>query len=518
MSTDLRGFIKNGVTLALSALLLRTVSVSFGAYVSARIGAEGMGLYSLVMSVYTLAVTLATSGVQLATTRLVSEALGRGDAGAARSALRTALVYATAFGAAASLLLALGAPMIGRVWLSDVRTLPALRLLSLALLPVALSSVFSGYFIAVRRTARTAAVSICEQAVRILLTVYLLTALLPAGLGYACLALVGGSAIAEMVSSAALFLLYLADRRRLGRGGAGGRTLRPLLHITLPVAAASYIRSGLVSAEHILIPRALARGGGTREGALASYGVLSGMALPIALYPMAVLSAFAGLLLPEFAAAAARGDSEENGRRYERTLIVTLGFGMLVGGTMAAFAVPLAEAVYGVREAGYYLALLAPVIPVMYLDHVTDVALKGLGRQVYAMAVNIIDSVGSILLVLLLLPRMGAVGYVAVIAIAEAFNFAASIVGLRAALAFRFPLLRGVLYPAAAILVAVTLVRRLVPTVGVPSLILALLLSAGIYLALLALFLSLDARCQRRASFPLDNRREVRYNRCSIGR
>ena len=510
MREGTRKFIGNGIALSLAALLLRTVSVSFGAYVSGQIGAEGMGLYSLVMSIYTLAVTFATSGVQLAVTRLVSEALGRGEDGGARAALRTALGYAAVCGALSATVLFLGAPFFGEHILGDGRAVPALRLLSAALLPIALSSVFSGYFTAVRRPSRSAAVSVAEQGVRILFTVWLLGALLPAGLTYACLALVGGSAIAEMLSAAVLGLLYLFDKRRLARTarGEGRGRLRPLLRITLPIAASSYIRSALVSAEHILIPRALTGGGASREETLGAYGTLSGMALPIALYPMAVLSSFAGLLVPEVAEGSARGDVAGNRRLCERALMLALWFGMAVGGVISAFATPLSRAVYGTDAPGRYLALLGPVIPVMYLDHVTDVMLKGLGRQVYAMVVNILDSVGSILLVLLLLPRLGAIGYVGVIALAEVFNFALSIAGLSGALPFRFPLLRGALYPAAAILTAVTLSRLLIPVTGVGTLLLAILFSLLCYGAVLALLLFLERLC-----LPLDKGRVFGYNR-----
>ena len=109
MQAQGRQFLKNGVCLALAALLMRTVSVSFGAYVSEKIGASGMGLYSLIMSIYTLAVTIATSGVQLATTRLVSEALGRVEEGAARAALRLAVRYAVICGTIAAAVLFFGA-------------------------------------------------------------------------------------------------------------------------------------------------------------------------------------------------------------------------------------------------------------------------------------------------------------------------------------------------------------------------------------------------------------------------
>ena len=44
MEDRIRRILKNGVVLAVAALLVRTVTVSFGAYVSGRIGAEGMRL------------------------------------------------------------------------------------------------------------------------------------------------------------------------------------------------------------------------------------------------------------------------------------------------------------------------------------------------------------------------------------------------------------------------------------------------------------------------------------------
>ena len=172
---------------------------------------------------------------------------------------------------------------------------------------------------------------------------------------------------------------------------------------------------------------------------------------------------------------------------------------------------------YGYREAGTYLALLAPIVPVMYLDHVTDMMLKGLGRQVYAMGVNILDSVGSILLVLLLLPSLGAVGYVYVILIAEVFNFSLSFVGLRTALPFRFPLLRGVLFPVAALLPAVTLVRYLPIPDGPFGLVLSFLLSFLLYVLLLFLFLRLSekkvSKKEKAAPAPLDRRVAFGYNK-----
>ena len=146
--TDKRRFIKSGAMLAAVALAMRGVSLLFNSYITGKVGAEGMGLLSLTMSVYAFAVTFATSGISLAVTRLVAAALGRGEGERARRVLRAAFLYACVFGGVAALALYFGSDLLAVRVLGDVRTRASLRLLSLSLLPIALSSVYSGYFVA----------------------------------------------------------------------------------------------------------------------------------------------------------------------------------------------------------------------------------------------------------------------------------------------------------------------------------------------------------------------------------
>ena len=54
-------------------LLLRLVSTSFQVYLSGRIGAAGIGLLQLVMSVGTLAMTAGMAGIRTATFYLTAE-------------------------------------------------------------------------------------------------------------------------------------------------------------------------------------------------------------------------------------------------------------------------------------------------------------------------------------------------------------------------------------------------------------------------------------------------------------
>lgn len=439
--TDKRQFLKSGAMLALTALLMRGVSLLFNTYITDKVGAEGMGLLSLTMSVYAFAVTFATSGISLAVTTLVASAIGRGEGARASRVLRAAVLYALAFGGVASLALYFGSSFLATVALGDIRTRSSLRLLSVSLLPIALSAVYSGYFVAVRRVSHNALTQILEQSARIALTLFSLALCAEGDVEGACLALVGGSSLAELFSFFVLFLQARIDRHRhpLSGGGRGGEG-RAVLGFALPCAASAYARSGLVTLEHLLIPVCLAGSGLSRGDALSSYAALHSMALPVLLFPTAVLAAFSGLLVPECAELDGRGERHRVVRLATRAVYAASLFSLFAAVLLFLCAEPLGILLYDNPDAGRYIRLLAPLVPVMYLDSVVDAHLKGLGYQVYSMGVNIADAALSVLAVILLLPTLGADGYVLVIYLAEIFNFTMSLRKLRTAVGFRFPL------------------------------------------------------------------------------
>lgn len=425
--TSKKQFLKSGMMLACVALLMRSISLAFNAYITDRVGAEGMGLLSLTMSVYGFAVTFATAGVALAVTRLVASALGRAEGERARRVLRAAVIYALAFGGTAAVCLYFGSHFIAVRLLSDIRTRASLRLLSISLVPIALSAVYSGYFIAVRRVVHNAATQVFEQCVRILLT---FGGLMLAGenVELACLALVGGSSVSEFFSFFLLFLQARIDlsRHRLSGGDTGGEG-RAVFGYAFPCAVSAQLRSGLLTVQHLLIPYALTLGGAMRGEALASYAALHSMALPVVLFPTAILASFSGLLVPECAELDGVGDTARLGRLSRKALFGALVFASLSAALIFVGADTLGVLIYDSDDASRYIKMLAPLVPVMYMDSVVDAHLKGLGYQVYSMGVNIVDAAASVLGVLLFLPRFGADGYILVIYITELLNFALSL-------------------------------------------------------------------------------------------
>ena len=62
--------LRNTIIMTAVNLIMRSVSVGFNAYLTSRIGSQGIGLFQLVMTVYSLAVTFSCAGMRLASMRV----------------------------------------------------------------------------------------------------------------------------------------------------------------------------------------------------------------------------------------------------------------------------------------------------------------------------------------------------------------------------------------------------------------------------------------------------------------
>lgn len=518
-------FIKSGLILSGSALIMRTAGMAFNVYLSAKIGAEGMGLYSLILSAYGFAVTFGSAGIHLAATRMTAEAAGRGES--PKRSMTVCILYGIATGLTASVLLLLLSSAISSSLLQDPRTLRSIRILSASLPFIAVSSAFGGFFTAIRKVSRSAAAQIFEQIVKIILIVSGLIILNPGNAEYSCVIIVAGSTISEISSCLLSAAMYAArskseasadisgnpavyhnihitksyssnsssvnsmvsqeDKhnkenssesvlRRPKKPSKTGLTdpikyhalIKNLLTITIPVSIGSCIRSGLITVEHILIPMGLRQSGASASTALASYGVLHGMALPVIFFPSAFLTAFAGLIIPELAEAKERGNKKEISFLVNRMLAASLLFSVGVAGALIYFSKSLGILLYGSEEAAYYIKIISPLIPIMYIDTTVDAMLKGLGYQRYNMVINILDAGISVALVYILLPRYGINGYVPVIFITETFNTVCSITKLLSTVPIKFSA-KNILCPLIAVTGSASAVHVIFRLLGITS-------------------------------------------------
>lgn len=493
MASKTRTFFLNAISLTASAILMRAIGMLFSAIVANKAGSEAMGLYSLLGSVYAFSITVATAGINLGTTRIVSDALGLGDEALAKRSASRALLICIITGSFATVLLIALSGVLGRHVLSDVRAVTPLRILALTLVPIAVCSCLSGYFTAVRRVKINAASQVIIQLIRIGATVFFLSFLVERGTEQACIALVLGGAVSEFLSFIFTYILYLLDRRKLrqGNGAESGRGMtKKLLSITMPVTLSACIRSALSMFQHVLVPRGLKASGRTWEAALSSYGALHGMAMPLILFPSAITSAFSGLLIPEISECCVTGDIERLKRVSYRSLTLSLVFSIGVSGIILFFSEEFGMLVYNNAETAAYIRIMAPLIPIMYIDSTVDAILKGSGHQVYSMNVNIADTLTACLFAIFLIPRLGIWGYVISIYATEILNTSLSLIKMSSVSKIKFKIFHQVVMPILCIIGATNLsflFIKLIPVAlpRVASLEINVCLTVALYITLL---------------------------------
>ena len=158
-----RTLVKGTLLLTASGLALRGLGVLFQAVLVKRMGAEGMGLLQLVLTVGGFAGTLGSAGVRVAALQLTARAWGRGDRPGAAAAVDACLRYGLLASAAAGAGLALLAGPVSVSLLREPRTAPALRVLGLLLPGPILAGVLRSAFTACGRVKELVAVELGER-------------------------------------------------------------------------------------------------------------------------------------------------------------------------------------------------------------------------------------------------------------------------------------------------------------------------------------------------------------------
>lgn len=371
-------------------------------------------------------------GISVAATRLVTEELAKENNKGAKYVIKKCIVYSLIVGIASSAIILLFSDFIVNVCLHARISKMPIYAIAIALPFISMSSAINGYFSAVRKVFKTASAQLLEQFVKIFVTSFLLSLFLPKGLEYACLSLIIGDVISELISFTYIFILYLNDKKKYNSiGNIKNRNYKKeIISIAMPIAITSYIRSGLSTLKQLIIPLRLEKSGMSCQKALSDYGIVNGMALPLIMFPSVIITSISNLLIPEYSTFYAKNNTEQIKRISLKLLKITFIFAICVFGIFFTFPNELCDSLYENQDVVYYVKLLSPLIFLMYIDTIVDGMLKGLNEQVAVMKCNILDLFISTGLLYILLPIMGINGYIVVLYISEILNTTISVIQL----------------------------------------------------------------------------------------
>lgn len=411
---------KNTLLLALSSILMRFCAIWFQAYLASTIGAEQLGIFGIITSVGAVFATISISGVRFSTTRLVAEEISAGNK-YPHKLMMCSLKYGTAFGICAGAGLYLLSGLISKSYVGDLEAAVPLRIMALSMPAISLGSCIEGYFTAKQKIFRLIAVQLFSQLVRIGFVLFVFEKFLERGV-YPSDILATGTAMGEFAFAAGMFALYFFETFKKKKRNSSSKYFLRLFKTAAPLAVSAYMRTGLSSLGQVIIPSGLKKAGMTGAGAFASYGIISQMAMPVVLFPMALMGALGDVLIPRLTEAQVGNRTIGISYIVNRALRIGIIFSFCIMGVMLFFSEDLAMAIYKNAEAGKYIKIFAPLVPVIYVDCVTDGCLKGLGQQVHSMIYNVLEGVINVVLLFVLLPKTALWGYVIVMYVKELFN------------------------------------------------------------------------------------------------
>lgn len=416
-------YLKNAAIMTATGLILRAVGMLFRIYIAGKIGAQGMGVYQLITTAYTMAVTLGTAGLTLAATRICADLLAEGCEGQVKRALHKVVTLGVTAGMITAGFLFFGADFISVNWLTEPRAALSLRILAPSLPFMSVSASLRGYFMARRNVVPPSRAQLLEQVVRIAVVAGLFYVFDPQEIVFSCAVVVVGNTVSEAVSWLILSLGYRKDLQSLPSDtGRSNHNRSALLATWMPIAGNQCLATALHTVENVMVPAALAVFLASRETALEQYGALKGMAMPVLFFPFSLLGTLSALLMPEIASAYVQRKKALLCRLIQRVMLITLVLSIFAALEFTVFAKPIGQVLYQSEEIGFYLGILGPLMPFLYLESMVDGMLKGVDQQFATFRYTMLDSVLRIAAIAFFVPRWGMKGFLFVMLLSNLFT------------------------------------------------------------------------------------------------
>lgn len=402
----------------------RFIGFFYRIFLSRTIGAEGLGIYQLICPVMSLSFAVCSSGFQSAISKLIAETKGKNKgvfiAGTALSLLITILFEA---------ILYVYADVLADRIFCEPRCAKLLRVLSFSLIPATIHACINGYYYGLKKTAIPAFSQLIEQFARVG-SVYLIFIIKQSsGSSISPCDVVWGITICEIFGMLfSVSALYFTEHPKDGHV-IDSKVSESLIicasktcKLAIPMSLNYILLTLCTGLENILIPIQLQRFGYTNTDALSIYGILSGVALPVLLFPCVLTNSICVLLLPDISEAQAKSDT----RHIESATKKALFFGALLGLFFTLLfkttAVIIGENIFNSVLASDYLLRLCWLCPFMYVSSLMGSILHGLGKPKSVLAINTLSGLIRISMIIFAIPLYGINAYLWSMLVAQIFT------------------------------------------------------------------------------------------------
>ncbi len=398
---------KNASIVTGISILERCLGFLYRIVLSRYIGAEGLGLYQVALSIFALFSTLATGGIPITISRMIAKCKAEGDERGEKTVITAGICLSLLIGLPLCLLLwAFGGKM--PFLFSNASAFKVFRILLVGLSFSCVYAVIRGYFWGNKRFLTASLLEMIEEIAMVIAGVLFLRGS-PSplvGAERAAWAL----SLADILSCAAALLCFLCLGGKFGKPKA---QMKSLFSASTPITAVKASGSLVNSAVAVLLPTMLIRAGLNENEAIKLFGILSGMVLPVLFIPATLIGSLALVLVPELSEDYYQNKLE----RLQTNVHRGLTFAFLVACALIPLFFVLGEDVgrlaFSSPTAGNIIAKSCVILLPMSLTMISTSILNSIGFEKQTFLFFFLGAAALLLGVLLLPALIGGYAYVA---------------------------------------------------------------------------------------------------------
>lgn len=461
--------IRGTFLLTAAGIASRFLGFFYRIFLSRTIGAEGIGIYHLILPVYMFCNAIAAGGIQTAISRFCAEYDVKKEQKNAEHILAAGMIFSVSVAVLTALAVYGCSDLIAVRFLAEKRCAPLLRITAFSLPFAVIHACFCGYFIGTKQVKIPAAAQLAEQFVRIGSVFFLYCIMEKNGHALTVAAMAFGQVTGEISSALLCTLWHLGSKTSGGSKNTVSCLLqagRKVLTVSTPLGLNRMLICVLQGIEAALLPQQLIISGITSSEALSLYGTMSGMALPLLLFPTAITGALGTLLLP----AVSEARVLENGRQLSKTIegsfYLSFVLGVFCFSVFTLFGCEIGQLLFDSRTSGQMITNLAWLCPFIYLNTTLVNILHGLGKTFAVSVQNTLGFLCRLAAVVFMVPAYGMDGYFLGLFASQIMIFGASLYTLHHSAPLHLPVMEIFLKPLASCVFGICcfcLIRTLIP-------------------------------------------------------
>lgn len=406
-------FIKSTFILLIGGLITKVLGMIIKIIMSRMIGAEGLGLYMLILPTFSLFIGISQFGLPIAVSKLIAE-----ESKNNRRLIFSVIPISLIINLFLIGIIIVISPYLANNLLHNPDTYYSLIAIAIVIPFTSISSICRSYFFGKQRMLPHIISNILEDIVRLLIMLIGIPIFIKKGISYTVCFIILSNVISEIASILVLFF-FLPKKIKIKKSDLKPSKLyiKESLSIGIPNTTGRFIGSIGYFLEPIILTSVLLHIGYSSNFITREYGILSGYVMPLLLLPSFFTMAISQALLPviskEYAA--------NNLLSVKRKIRQGIFFSLLVGipATVCFTIIPkfFLLLIYHTTEGVNYMKILAPICLLQYIQAPLSSCLDAMGKSKSVMLSSVLGMlVRTTLLFILSLLKIGLYGLIIAIA------------------------------------------------------------------------------------------------------